>query len=277
VSDMELSDNSGPVIFDLMKSPIKDLVQIKGSKNAEELNKYFENQDEILEEDKSQSDIESDNLLQKKLVLSKSKSAHVLPLTQAGKKFRSLNDLVFEKKVGEGAFGKVYRALHKESDTIYAVKSINVKYMQKVNRYHEIINEQKILEVLRDHPRIVHYYEVIQKQNMIYMVFDFAIGGDLQKWLKGRGKLDFKTGQFYIAQLVNIIAHMKVNNVTHRDLKPGNILLNEKFQLVLADFGTSIFNVQYSSESESSSSADLSNSVDSSSSKEGDLSNLKLN
>lgn len=112
---------------------------------------------------------------------------------------------------------------------------------------------------------------------MIYMVFDFAIGGDFQKWLKGRGKLDQKTGQYYIAQLVNVIAHMKVNNITHRDLKPGNMLLNEKFQLVLADFGTSIFNVQFSSESESSESEEVTNSDDLNSSKENDLSNLKLN
>lgn len=45
---------------------------------------------------------------------------------------------------------------------------------------------------------------------------------------------------YYMAQLVSILAYLRSHNYVHRDLKPSNILLNEKWQLVLSDFGTAV-------------------------------------
>ena len=53
--------------------------------------------------------------------------------------------------------------------------------------------------------------------------------------------LDLKTHaarQHFSAQLVSVLAYLRTQSVVHRDIKPANLLLNEKWQLVLADFGT---------------------------------------
>ena len=49
---------------------------------------------------------------------------------------------------------------------------------------------------------------------------------------------NYQVKRYYISQIVEVLSYLRENKLVHRDLKPANLLLNEKFQLVLADFGT---------------------------------------
>lgn len=81
-------------------------------------------------------------------------------------------------------------------------------------------------------------------------MLDYALHGDFSSFLSNKGKLcvkiisvglrSFGVKLYYVRQLASIITYLRTNNYVHRDLKPSNLLLNERWQLVLADFGTAI-------------------------------------
>lgn len=87
------------------------------------------------------------------------------------------------------------------------------------------------------------------------MVLDYALHQDFSTFLAQKSKsffplifnssyhLDLKTYEikrYYVSQLVEILCYLRSMNYVHRDLKPSNILINEKWQLVLSDFGTAL-------------------------------------
>lgn len=89
------------------------------------------------------------------------------------------------------------------------------------------------------HPNIVNLYDVIHTENKLMLVFEF-MDKDLKKFMdsKGeKGQLDAPTIKSFMHQLLTGIAFCHENRVLHRDLKPQNLLINNKGQLKLADFG----------------------------------------
>ena len=71
-----------------------------------------------------------------------------------------------------------------------------------------------------------------------YILFDYAVNGDLTNFLQQHGPLSVKMTQFLAAHLINGLDYIRSQGIVHRDLKPANILLNENWVPQLADFGT---------------------------------------
>lgn len=90
------------------------------------------------------------------------------------------------------------------------------------------------------HPGIIEMKSAWMEQGNYYLLFDYALNGDLSGFLREQGELDFSMAQYFSAQLVNTLAFLRSQNIVHRDLKPANVLLNEKWQTKLADFGTAL-------------------------------------
>ena len=89
------------------------------------------------------------------------------------------------------------------------------------------------------HENIVSLYDVIHTENKLMLVFEY-MDKDLKKFMDSRntgGSLDFVTIKSFMHQLLQGIAFCHENRVLHRDLKPQNLLINNKLQLKLADFG----------------------------------------
>lgn len=98
-------------------------------------------------------------------------------------------------KVGEGAYGAVWSALHIPSQRLYAIKIIQKSRVEKVSRpnlllpylqldkVQEIQNEKRILSML-SHPNIVKLHSSFTDSKNVYMVMDYAINGDFANYLK---------------------------------------------------------------------------------------------
>jgi len=89
------------------------------------------------------------------------------------------------------------------------------------------------------HENIVSLHDVIHTENKLMLVFEY-MDKDLKKYMDSRGsggQLDYITVKSFMYQLLQGIAFCHDNRVLHRDLKPQNLLINNKGQLKLADFG----------------------------------------
>ena len=71
-----------------------------------------------------------------------------------------------------------------------------------------------------------------------YLLFDYAVNGDLSKFLEKHAPLDIETAKFLLAHIINGLEYLRSSNIMHRDLKPANIVLNENWIPKIADFGT---------------------------------------
>lgn len=100
------------------------------------------------------------------------------------------------------------------------------------------IREISLMKELK-HENIVSLHDVIHTENKLMLVFEY-MDKDLKKFMDSRGTggaLDFITIKSFMHQLLQGIAFCHNNRVLHRDLKPQNLLINNKGQLKLADFG----------------------------------------
>lgn len=86
-------------------------------------------------------------------------------------------------------------------------------------------------------PGIIGVYDCFQEDRSLYLMLEYALNGDLAKFMS-RVKLGHSAKVHYIAQLVSTLEYLRSSNIVHRDLKPENLLLDENFNLKLADFGS---------------------------------------
>merc|ERR1719491_628531 len=127
--------------------------------------------------------------------------------------------------LGEGSFGKVYKAKHRETGDEVAVKEIKVG----ASSFSEALNsmELKALKVLR-HPCIVRLRELLrsQRDGSLFFIFEF-VGSDLGRLIKENPSgLPEPRAIELMRQLLTGIAHIHQCGFFHRDVKPDNILLD---------------------------------------------------
>ncbi|KAL4454926.1 hypothetical protein ABPG74_006308 [Tetrahymena malaccensis] len=114
----------------------------------------------------------------------KERYIYLSPTVQAGWEDESnINDFDGQKVLGKGAFGKVIRVLHRKSQLIYAIKEINKKNLKLNNMVEQVTNEVKIMYSL-NHPYILKLYNHFEDDTNIYLVLEYAQGGQLyvQLW-----------------------------------------------------------------------------------------------
>lgn len=150
---------------------------------------------------------------------------------------------VFKEDLGSGAFGKVKKAVHKVTGAEAAIKIIRLARVLNLYKKPDVAKrklerEMKILKLL-NHPNIVKLYDSIEGDDEIYLVMELVKGGQLSTYLLEKKKLDETESRKILRQLVSGIEYCHGNLITHRDLKLENILLDEKGDCKIADFGFS--------------------------------------
>ncbi|CAH1722427.1 unnamed protein product [Aphis gossypii] len=141
------------------------------------------------------------------------------------------------EKIGEGTYGVVYKCMERSSKEIVAVKKIRME-MEDEGIPATAIREISILKEL-NHPNIVNLREILMDDSRLYLVFEF-VPMDLKKFIDSRPKkhLDENITKSFTYQLLVAIYYCHVRRILHRDLKPQNILVDIKNNILkVADFG----------------------------------------
>ena len=138
--------------------------------------------------------------------------------------------------IGKGAYGKVWRVRHKLSGRCFAMKEMFKKLIVGKNSVVSIMNERKLLGILR-HPFIVNLYYAFQNEKGLYLVIDLMTGGDLRYYLSKHQSITESSLKFLTACIVSGLEYLHSNNMIHRDLKPENLVFDEFGYLHLTDFG----------------------------------------
>ncbi|KAL0950739.1 hypothetical protein HGRIS_007513 [Hohenbuehelia grisea] len=139
--------------------------------------------------------------------------------------------------VGAGAFGSVYRALNLDDGRLMAVKEIRLRELSGVPNLHEAIaQELKVMEGLQ-HPNIVQYYGIEVHRDKVYIFEEFCQGGSLASLLEHGPIEDERIIQLYTMQMLEGLEYLHSRNVSHRDVKPDNILLDHHGVIKFVDFG----------------------------------------
>ncbi|KAK9239851.1 kinase-like domain-containing protein [Lipomyces kononenkoae] len=144
------------------------------------------------------------------------------------------------KVLGKGAYGLVLLVRERSTGRLYAQKQLK---KASINVHKKTVEQTKteraILESIR-HPFIVKLFYAVQDLHKLYLILEYAQGGELFSHLAAEKMLSENTVSFYAAELVLALSHLHgVVGVVYRDLKPENCLLDSQGHLVLTDFGLS--------------------------------------
>jgi len=142
------------------------------------------------------------------------------------------------KELGEGSFGTVYLVQKENTNKNYALKIINKEFIIKQRKTEEPMIEKTILTLCK-HPSIIKLISTFQTQQKLFFVLEYAKNKDLKNLLKIMNILPNNIAKQIIAELVNVLEYLHIKmNISHNDLKPGNIMLDKNFHVKLIDFST---------------------------------------
>ncbi|XP_036973063.1 serine/threonine-protein kinase NIM1 [Acanthopagrus latus] len=140
-------------------------------------------------------------------------------------------------EIGCGTFSRVKLAFHALTKDKVALKILDKTRLDS-QAQRLLSREISSMEVLR-HPNVVCLYEVVEMPSRLYLVLEYAGGGDLHNKICNEGKLSDTTSKITFAQILSAIKYMHSLNVIHRDLKAENVLFTSSGCVKVADFGFS--------------------------------------
>lgn len=166
-----------------------------------------------------------------------------IPIEHAEEKKHKLTAADFEplRCLGKGAFGTVLLVRQVSTGRLFAQKQFK-KASLIVHKTHveQTKTERAILESVNRHPFVVKLYFAFQDQAKLYLILEYAQGGELFYHMKIERFFQQDQAAFYMAELVLALEHLHTNlGVVYRDLKPENCLLDADGHLLLTDFGLS--------------------------------------
>lgn len=143
---------------------------------------------------------------------------------------------VQDEVVGQGAFAVVKKAVERATGKTYAVKIINRRKV--MGNFDGVARELEVLQKL-NHPRIVRLKGFFEDAENYYMLMDFVSGGDLMDFVAAHGAVGEDAGREITRQILEAVRYIHSMGISHRDLKPDNILIEQDDPVLvkLTDFG----------------------------------------
>ncbi|HUY34218.1 MAG TPA: protein kinase [Pirellulales bacterium] len=146
-----------------------------------------------------------------------------------------------------GSFARVYRAVHKDTRVVRAIKVLRKRYSDNPAQTEHFCREGLVGKSLR-HPNIVPIHEVYSKGTTHFLVMEFVEGRNLREFIKIRKKLVPVEATRLMIDMASGLRYAVEHGVSHRDLKLTNILVSSKGQAKLADFGLAATDAAFSEE-----------------------------
>uniref|UniRef100_A0A3B3D1B9 non-specific serine/threonine protein kinase n=1 Tax=Oryzias melastigma TaxID=30732 RepID=A0A3B3D1B9_ORYME len=134
------------------------------------------------------------------------------------------------KTIGKGNFAKVKLARH-------ILTGREVKLTCAFSLF-QLFREVRIMKIL-NHPNIVKLFEVIETDRTLYLVMEYASGGEVFDYLVAHGRMKEKEARAKFRQIVSAVQYCHQKHIVHRDLKAENLLLDADMNIKIADFGFS--------------------------------------
>lgn len=151
----------------------------------------------------------------------------------------SINDFDIIKPISKGAFGSVFLAKKRTTGDYYAIKVLKKSDMIAKNQITNVKAERMILMTQTQSPFVVKLFFTFQSADYLYLVMEYLPGGDCASLCKALGGLPEEWTKQYVAEVVNGLESLHSKGVVHRDMKPDNLLIDQKGHLKLTDFGLS--------------------------------------
>ncbi|KAH0613909.1 uncharacterized protein H6S33_005795 [Morchella sextelata] len=141
-------------------------------------------------------------------------------------------------QVGQGGYGQVFLAEHKETKEVCALKVMSKKLLFKLDEIRHVLTERDILTAAKS-DWLVKLLYAFQDDQSIYLAMEYVPGGDFRTLLNNTGVLHFNHARFYIAEMFASVNALHDLGYIHRDLKPENFLIDSSGHIKLTDFGLS--------------------------------------
>lgn len=167
--------------------------------------------------------------------------SHVVSQRLGNQKFDALCDKTvcgyrLVRCINRGGMGVVYEGWQEESQQCYAVKMLRHRFIYDETAIKRFLFEAALLKRL-NHPRIIRIRNSFVAYNTRFLVVDLCCGNDLRQVLRERGAIPESDARRILAQVAQGLAYAHQENVIHLDLKPSNVLVDERGDVLVSDFG----------------------------------------
>lgn len=150
----------------------------------------------------------------------------------------NIGHYIITKTLGQGTFGKVKLGTHILTGEKVAVKILEKEKIKDSGDVDRVSREIKILKMVK-HPNLIQLYEIVETSKQIYLIMEYASGGELFDYIVSHSKVKEPQACKFLQQILAGVEYLHKLNVIHRDLKPENLLLDDNLNIKIVDFGLS--------------------------------------
>ena len=139
-------------------------------------------------------------------------------------------------KVGAGGMSDVYKAKDHILGRVVAIKELKQEFSEDINFVTKFRTEAQSAAGL-EHPNIVNIYDVGSENGLHFIVMEYVEGITLKTYIEKKGQLSFKEATSIAIQVARGIEAAHNKDITHRDIKPQNIMISTEGKVKVTDFG----------------------------------------
>lgn len=168
--------------------------------------------------------------------LTKSKESFTEKYNALPSNDHKLDDFEPRRTLGTGSFGRVMLVRHTKSGDYCALKILEKAKVVRLKQVEHTLSEKRILAAI-EFPFLINLTASFKDASNLYMVMEFAVGGEMFSALRSIGRFEEGRAKFYAAQIVLALEYLQYLNIIYRDLKPENLLFDAKGYIKITDFG----------------------------------------